>query len=270
VESPLNQFNINNHIVGFDGGFTHPLYRSFEDNLTLGINFTVRQNRTLFFGNSCIPLEAYSDCNTQVTVLRMSQRAAHKSATNNLTFWSTFNVGLDALGATVNPSGWQQGQFFSWLGQSLFAQRLWSDGPLMVVKANLQVADKPLLSLERFALGGVNTVRGYRENTYVRDNAYNTTLEFRYPIYSAEADEKNTLNLVPFLDYGQAWNNRLSPADNPLNNQLFSSGLGFQWQFHQFTSEFYWAHAFTAVPNKVTSHNIQDDGIHFRVNMNVF
>ncbi|MEY4210660.1 MAG: hypothetical protein RLZ92_1041, partial [Pseudomonadota bacterium] len=32
-----------------------------------------------------------------------------------------------------------------------------------------------------------------------------------------------------------------------------------------------WAHAFTPVKNRtLASHDIQDDGIHFRVNVNVF
>jgi hemolysin activation/secretion protein len=273
VEAPLDKLKITNHIIGFDGGLSHPVYRTFADDFTLGLNFVVRQNRMLFDnGNICQPIGgADKNCDMQVSVMRMAQKFSHRGDTNNVLFWSTFNVGFDALGATINPAGSASAEFMSWLGQGMFMQRLWQEGPSLVVKANMQLADKPVLSLERYSLGGAYTVRGYRENTFVRDNGFNTNIEIQYPIFSADTQEKNTLNLVPFLDYGGAWNNVTIDEKRPATEYLFSAGLGFKWQYHQIASEFYWAHAFTPVKNRtLASHDIQDDGIHFRVNVNVF
>lgn len=276
VEKPSDVLNITNHILGFDGGLSHAVYRTFADELNLGLNFAVRQNKTLL-GDNCLPEGLNIDtCETQVTVLRMSQKFSHKGETNNLVFWSTFNVGLDLFDATITEPGYQSGEFFSWLGQSMFTQRLWDSGPLLVLKGNIQLADKPLLNLERYAVGGVYTARGYRENTYVRDNGFNTNLEVHYPLFQSYMSGNNYFHLVPFLDYGGAWNNRIKGLEDDVfmgykTDYLFSAGIGFNWQFHNVYTEFYWANAFTPVKNSpVTEHSIQDDGIHFRVNINAF
>ena len=272
IEQPINTLNIANHVIGFDGGLSHPVYRTFTDELALGVNFVVRQNRTMV-DDACFGVEGIGidSCETQVTVLRMSQHFSHRGDSNGLVFWSTFNVGLDALGATVNDPGLQSGQFFSWLGQSMFSQRLLENGTHLVVKANIQLSDSPLLSLERYSIGGAYTVRGYRENTYVRDNGFNTSVELHYPIYNGDTNEKNSLNLVPFWDYGGAWNNETNELGPQATDYLFSTGIGFNWQYDRFSADFYWAHAFTPIRNpRLSAHSIQDDGIHFRVNINAF
>jgi hemolysin activation/secretion protein len=251
------------------------VYQTFANNLSLGLNFTLRESQTLSFG-SCeagslfAGVSGLAGCKTQVTVLRASQHATHRGETNTAVFYSTFNVGLDLLGATTTQTGGQSGQFFSWLGQSMFTQRLWENGVLLVMKANMQLADRPILPLERFSVGGVYTVRGYRENTYIRDNGFNTNLELKYPLYGGNSNEKNNLYLTPFMDYGGGWNNQSGTGINQPANYLFSSGIGLNWQYKQVTADFYWAHAFIAAVPKPTGNTIQDDGIHFRVNFTAF
>jgi len=272
IEQPIDVLDITNHVIGYDGGLSHPVYRTFTDDVVMGINFVVRQNRTLISGE-CLAVEAFGvdTCETQVTVLRVSQHYSHRGDSNGLVFWSTFNVGLNALGATTNDPGLQSGQFFSWLGQSMFSQQLLDDGTHLVLKANIQLSDSPLLNLERYSVGGVYTVRGYRENTYVRDNGFNTSVELHYPIYHSNTKVKNNLYLVPFLDYGGAWNNETNELGPQPTDYLFSTGIGFNWQYDRFSADFYWAHAFTPVSYpQLTAHNIQDDGIHFRVNIDAF
>jgi len=270
VEQTTKTLGITNHVVGFDGGLSHPVYRTFADDLTLGLNFVVRRNQTLLSG-SCNTGFEVDNCNTQVTVLRMSQHFSHRGESNSAVFWSTFNAGLDALGATVNSGENPGGQFFSWLGQSMFSQRLLDNGTSLVLKGNVQVSESRLLSLERYSIGGVYTVRGYRENTYVRDNGFNTSVEIHYPIYNADTVEKNNLHLVPFWDYGGAWNNSNLDASGYRKDYLTSAGVGLNWQYHQLSTDFYWAHAFKPVKDQVLSEkSIQDDGIHFRINVDVF
>lgn len=269
IEREADQLDAINHVVGFDGGLSHPVYRTFADDLTLGLNFAVRQNHTMISGRD-LPIEA-GGSQTQVTVLRMSQHYSHRGDSNSLVFLSTFNAGLDALGATVNSEDFPGGQFFSWLGQSMFLQRLLDNGTNLVVRANIQLADSPMLSLERYAIGGVYTVRGYRENTYVRDNGFNTSVEVQYPIYELDTEQRNSLHLVPFWDYGGGWNNPGNPGVDLKTDYLFSAGIGLNWQFRQVSADFYWAHAFTPVRNKtIAERSTQDDGIHFRINIDAF
>lgn len=280
IEAPFNILDITSHITGIDGGLSHPIYNTFADKLILAINFVVRESQTQSF-NSCNEGSIYTGvaglegCKTNVTVLRMGQRYTHRGDGNSVVFYSTFNAGLNALGATTTQSGGQSGQFFSWLGQSNFSQQLLENGTLLVLKANIQLADTPLLPLERYSIGGVNTVRGYRENSYIRDNGFNTNLEIKYPLYGGANGEKQSLFLVPFLDYGGGWNNSANNAASASSsatktNYLFSNGLGFNWQYQHVTTDFYWAHAWIPVTPAVSGHSIQDDGIHFRVNFTAF
>lgn len=274
VEAPLNTLDIKNNIIGYEGGVSHPVYRTLADELLMGLSFAVRQNNTTLSG-TCVPTTSGLDsCGTQATVLRLSQRLTHRGNSHNLAFWSTFNVGVDALGATINKPGFQSGEFFSWLGQSIFSQRVMDNGAMLVLKGNIQLADSPLLNLEQYSVGGVYTVRGYRENTYVRDNGFNVGIEFKYPLFINDYLANNgSLYLVPFMDYGGAWNNPTSEQSQNPTDYLHSVGIGFNWQYQKLTTDFYWAHAIASVNNplkQATERDMQDDGFHFRVNLNAF
>lgn len=72
--------------------------------------------------------------------------------------------------------------FFSWQGQHQLVRRVGNRGIQMISKANAQMKKDQLLPLGKFSVGGANTVRGYRENLYVRDNGVLSSLEFRIPL----------------------------------------------------------------------------------------
>ena len=134
---------------------------------------------------------------------------------------SQFSVGIDAFDATVNDSG-TDGRFFAWVGQFQWVQRL-SPRIIMLAKVNTQLTGDSLLSAEKISIGGVDTVRGYRQNQIVTDSGIVGGIEARIPLLS----EVETLQLIPFFDIGTGWNNR---SDNPDPQTLASLGLGLQWQ----------------------------------------
>jgi hemolysin activation/secretion protein len=80
-----------------------------------------------------------------------------------------------------------------------------------------------LLSLEKISLGGVDTVRGYRQNQVVADNGVVGGVEVRIPLTSSV----ETLQLIPFFDIGTAWNNGGISADP---QTIASLGLSVNWQ----------------------------------------
>ena len=71
----------------------------------------------------------------------------------------------------------------AWLGQFQWARRFGERDYQVIFKSNLQLANDPLLPMEKCALGGLETVRGYPENTLVRDECFVASLEFRVPVY---------------------------------------------------------------------------------------
>lgn len=134
-------------------------------------------------------------------------------------------MGIDALGATINPSPLPDGRFFAWLGQAQWVRRLDLRDSEIRFRADLQLANNPLLPLEQLAVGGRYSVRGYRQNQLVRDNGVIAQLEARVPVVG-ERRWAEYVQVVPFVDYSRAWNTRL-PTPEP--QTLASIGLGLRW-----------------------------------------
>jgi len=134
---------------------------------------------------------------------------------------SQFSLGVDAFDATTNNTG-TDGRFFSWLGQFQWVQQL-SPRTLLLTRFTAQLTGDSLLSLEKFSVGGLDTVRGYRQNQLVTDNGVVGSVELRFPPIS----NYKAFQLAPFFDIGTAWNNRES---DPSPNTLASLGLGLIWQ----------------------------------------
>lgn len=116
-------------------------------------------------------------------MVRASQEWVHRTPEQVWAVRSTFSVGVDLLGATINAGAVPDGRFFAWLGQFQWVRRLWDTDSQLILRSDLQIAADPLLPLEKLAIGGAVTVRGYRENVFARDNGWVSSLEFRIPIF---------------------------------------------------------------------------------------
>jgi hemolysin activation/secretion protein len=193
-------------------------------------------------------------------VLRFGATWGYSSRTQAVAARSLFSIGLDLLGATRNPGGLPDGRFFAWLGQVQWARRFASilDATL-VARADVQLSDRPLLGFEQFAIGGRNTVRGYRENRLVGDNGVVGSLELRVPIPMPSWREwRPHFELAPFFDAGHSWN-----TDRPeLGEQtLLSVGVGGRlFLTHDMLFRVYWGHPLKDVASLGES-SLQDDGI---------
>ncbi|CAA9892219.1 ShlB/FhaC/HecB family hemolysin secretion/activation protein (fragment) [Candidatus Methylobacter favarea] len=176
---------------------------------------------------------------------------------------SIFNIGIDALDATINQHA-PDGRFFSWLGQLQWARHVRSGQ--IIWRADVQLTDDPLLPLEKFQIGGANSVRGYRENQIVRDWGFSSSLEYRQPLFN-NFFGPNKFFVAPFADVGGAWNT----DDNTANSQdlLVSIGLGVIWEpDRRLHSHVYWGKGLINVNNP--DNDPQDYGFHFKVSGQFF
>jgi len=275
IEKPINELDIKTDVIGYEGGLSQPIYRDSGIDLKAGVNLSVRKSDSTLLGQPFSFTEGMpvNDGTTQVTALRLWQQYAQQGVNNAFVARSTFSKGLNALGSTIqNDDLLPSSEFFSWLGQTQYSHRVMDNGAQVVLKGAVQQAANPLLPLERFAVGGVYSVRGYRENYYVRDNGFNTGIDFRYPLFGGdEANSEHSLFLIPFMDYGGAWNNPTQSDLKPKKDYLHSVGVGFDWHYSHMNTEFFWAHDITNVKLPTgTARNIQDDGIHFKVSFVAF
>jgi hemolysin activation/secretion protein len=118
---------------------------------------------------------------------------------------------------------------------------------------------EPLLALEQISIGGFNTVRGYPENTLVRDRGLVSSVEFRVPLFFNKSGE-GMLSLAPFFDFGGGWN----IPDSPSPTTIYSTGIGclFKPSKH-LSAELYWGYRIRDVEVPSNS-GLQREGINFR------
>lgn len=174
--------------------------------------------------------------------------------------------GVDALDATIiDNSTIPDSKFVSWQGQFQWARHFDFLDSQVVFRTDLQLANESLPSLERIAVGGRYSVRGYRENLLLRDEGLIASLESRIPLIR-DKNWADVLQLVPFVDYGWAENKDLPTVDP---RYISSIGVGLQWEAtflsqHKLNPRFeiFWG---IALRNIETSEwNLQDNGIHFQ------
>ena len=261
VEEPLNAADINSQIHILEGGISHPVSISLDKQLTLGALFAVRENDTQLLGEPFSFVRGWDSGSNKATVLRLSQEYLQSFTRQSLALRSTFSVGLNALGSVQqrdrhNPDS----EFFAWMGQATYTYRVMDNGAQVVVRGDVQLSDDPLLPLEQIAVGGYGSVRGYRQNQLVRDEGYSGTIEFQYPVFNQGS---HRLILIPFMDYGRAWNHGEG------SSYLHSVGIGFQWGFDRLHTDFYWGYPIkSAGLNR--QNNLQDKGIFFQVWLDAF
>ena len=202
---------------------------------------------------------------------------------------STLSCGFHGLGASDAskqvPSSTGEAipdsRFTAWMTQVQYLRRIF-DAPidqqrsntlgssllrntLVVLRANTQLANDALLSLEQFSLGGAQSVRGYHENQLLRDNGVFTSLEVRIPLWLRKNQEP-ALSLAPFFDIGKGWDNRKA---NDGAQTLSSAGVGILLRLSQKAeASLYWGQPLVRLQNSKSS--LQDYGIHFQISVSAF
>ena len=238
--------------------FRQPLNRSLTNEFALSLGFDLRESRSFIrddipFSFSIGPEAGVS----KVRALRFSQEWVNRDINTVLAARSQFSVGLDIFDATVNDTG-TDGRFFSWLGQFQWVEQF-SPGALLVTRVNAQLTPDSLLPLERFSVGGIDTVRGYAQNQIVTDNAVTASTELRFPIADG-------LQLTPFIEAGGGWNNQ-TPDPDP--SFLLGLGLGLRWQpTDDFNLRIDYGIPLTSPDDD--SDSLQENGFYFSINLQPF
>jgi hemolysin activation/secretion protein len=266
IEQPFGPLNIttNSDIYGIT--LRQPLYRSLNQEFAVAVAGEYEQDRSFLLGEPFSFAPGEQDGKSTVTALRFSQEWFYRTQTEVLAARSRLSFGLDAFGSTINPGGLPDSRFFSWLGQFQWARVFGSYGIQSIVRADVQLAADPLLPLEQIPVGGRYSVRGYPENTFVRDNAVIPSWEIRVPVVR-DVSWADYLQLAPFIDYGLSWNTRLP---TPPEDSLLSVGIGLRWALTMVKRPFpvrpefeiYWGYPIESI--KTNGHDLQDLGIHMQ------
>jgi hemolysin activation/secretion protein len=276
VSDQFRALDLNSESEIFSFTLRHPIYRSLTDELAVAITGEHLYNKiTSAFDLPGQPfrfIPGSSDTGVSaVSALRFIQEYQHRTASSVIALRSRVSVGIDVLGATINSrdattAGGEplpSGRFVSWLGQAQAVKRLdYLGGWQILGRLDLQLSNNRLFPLEQIPVGGRFSVRGYRENTLVRDNGFLASLESRIPLLKFAGGE-DMLQFAQFVDLGRAW---LSRTSTPAPETLASVGLGMRWNVlprDRARFELYWGVPLNHVPHPAG--NLQDHGIHLQV-----
>jgi hemolysin activation/secretion protein len=265
VEQPFDDLDIEASSRTYAVWLAQPLLRSEEDEIWLTLDGEHRQTESRVFGTSFCFEVTNPDCDQPTAViLRTAAQWTRRTRSDVLALRTQLSFGIDALDATVvSDDDVPDGRFTAWLSQAQWVHVLPESllGSHVLLRGDLQLADQALLSIEKFAMGGRLSVRGYRENQLVRDSGYVLSGELRVPVWR-DSLRRHVLEVVPFTDFAQGWNEGLTRDED----KLWSIGAGLRWMPREgMLAELYWGGRLEPWRNPHDA--LQDDGIHFSVQL---
>ena len=281
IEQPFEDLDIDSKSDVYTLSVRHPIYRTLNNEIALELTGERLSHKTTLLGEKFSLEPGAKNGRTAVTALRPGLEWVYKSPSQVIAARSRFSFGIDAIDATVNDNGLPDGKFFAWLGQFQWVRRLGFLDSYFIFRTDVQLANDPLLSLEQISVGGRYSVRGYRENTLLRDRALITSFETRLPLMPLMRNFLGVdlsryglqyLELAPFYDFGRGWNKELK---TPPPQDISSVGVGLRWAVAypwlvtirpQF--EVYWGHRLRKVFNPRDS--LQDNGVHLQFILGLF
>ena len=276
VTEPFRTLGIEGHTEIFSVTLQQPVYRTLTQQVNVGVQGEYLYNKNLLLGQPFDFFAGYQNGVANIAALRFLQDWTYRSQDTIVGIRSRFSVGLDVLDATTNSGPVADGRYFSWVGQLQGLRRFEQyAGTQLLGRLDLQLTNDRLFPLEQIPVGGRYSVRGYRELSLLRDNAFLFSLEPRLPIsrwlFGARED---LLQVAPFFDYARAWSAKDS-TEAP--KSLMSVGVGLRTAFlpkNQGYFELYWGYrlrgAGTNDPPYSTTGNMQDHGIHLQVVLQPF
>jgi len=149
-----------------------------------------------------------------------------------------------------------QASFFYLYGSGAYNRKLAEDFDLRLA-VDWQIAPEPLISNEQFVLGGVGSIRGYREAEALGDSGLRGSLELGYTI-PIGAPGTIDWRIAAFVEGGYAWNEDPLPEEQS-TFWLASAGVTTRFDvFKYLYGQFDLAYQFRTDPTG-SGQDVQDD-----------
>ncbi len=267
IEEPLDFLNIESETRIVELGLQQALYRSLQRTISAGFSVDGRDSDSFLDGVPFSFSPGAENGRAKVRAARFRLSWLERGGHDVFSAQALMSVGLDIMNATVHKDSRPDSEFLTGL---LAAQWLHSfGGPWGQLYSRFQIqksADN-LLPLEKMAIGGTRSVRGYRRARFIRDSAWDASIEYRVPLFhlpipGLSAGGEGRFSAVAFVDAGRAWNE--DNGEDTGNQTLIGAGPGLRWDVSRsLRAEFYWAAANRDLDFE--ERDIQDRGIHFQV-----
>lgn len=227
IDRIFDDLDITGEYFYYELSVRHPLIEKPNEELALGLTLSRQKTKNFLLGEG-FPLSLGADDfgEIEISAIRFFQDYVKRSSQDVFALSSRFSIGLDAFNSTINDENIPDSRFFIWRGRGQYV-RLLAPETLLVIRSDLQFSTEPLLALEQISIGGLGSVRGYRQDFLLTDNGFFLSAEVRIPIVRASKID-GILQIAPFIDYGVGWNNGIFPDPDP--KSIVGVGFGFIWQ----------------------------------------
>ncbi len=266
IEKPFDELEIESKSRTYELTYRQPIEQTPTEELAFGLTASRQETETSLLGIP-FPLSAGAndDGETRISALRFFQEYTQRSNREVLAMRSQFSLGIGAFDATINNDA-PDSHFFAWRGQAQYL-RLLAPDTILLLRSDMQLADRPLVPLEQFSLGGQLTVRGYRQDILLADNGFFASAELRVPILRVP-NWQMLVQLTPFFDFGTVWNNSNSDADIETPT-LSSVGLGLRFLLGtRFNARLDWGIPLVNLDS--SGDTLQEKGIYFSIQYSLF
>jgi hemolysin activation/secretion protein len=261
VQEPLAALGVRSKLTQAEIGLQQVLLEQLRHRAATGLVLAWRRNRT-WIGDVPFPFVAgVPDEGLRTRDLRWWQEFTWRAEQTVLALRSTFSAtrtNLEPLApeAAVQPSA---RDYARWLGQAQLGQRIGDAGLQAVARVTLQAANKRMLAIDGLAIGGAASVRGFAENTLIRDRGSLVNLELEIPVLRSAA-RNAMLQVVPFADHGRGHN------IGGRTDSLGSIGVALRGRVDRFAGELAWGkRVHSTVGKERTGDSLQDHGFHLQV-----
>jgi hemolysin activation/secretion protein len=260
TEEPLAALAIRSTIDREELKVTQPLWRSLNAEFNLSASIADEKESTA--GNFLFALITGSDggVTRSLTARLMPEFSYHSER-------QFFGAKLTLLHANLldqppdsDPSALPQKTYLVWSGQLHHLLEL-SPAPFeLESRATVQHTGARIADLHLLEIGGINSVRGYRENDYLAANLTNVNVDLRWLALRAATTRRADLALGTFVDWANG-----DDVDEP-GATYSSCGLTFRLKLPHFQADLVYGLPLTH-PAFVTGErgSWQDHGIHVQI-----
>lgn len=275
IEEPFNTLDIIGNSQYYELTLRQPVVQTPNEEFALGITAARRQSKIssdvleeFRYPISLLSPGADEEGRTRISAIEFFQEWTKRNNREVIAARSQFGLGVGAFDATINSED-PDSRFLRWQGQAQWV-RLLAPETLLLLRTNVQIADSALVPLEQFGLGGIESVRGYRQDALLADNGAFASGELRLPVYR-NREQQLTLQLTPFVDFGTTWDSSGRNADNNASDSdtLASVGIGLRFSLSdRLTARFDWGIPLIDVSQR--ERTLQEKGLYFSVQYNPF
>ena len=231
VEEPFDEADIESETDQYQLTIRQPIILTANSQSTqevaVGLEFSRQSNETTILGGEPIDLSPGADENgeTNISAIRLFQDWTRRTRSSVLAARSQFSIGVDLFDATINEDA-PDSEFFAWRGQVQWLRQLNAESGInLLLRSDVQISASDLVPLEQFSIGGINSVRGYRQDVLLGDSGVFASAEVRIPLYRW-ANNQNALSIIPFIDFGTVFGDSGETVID--EDTLFSLGTGIQ------------------------------------------